>query len=194
MTGDDVLKAFEDTNALLSGHFELRSGLHSDRYFQCAMLLQYPAVTARLCGALVESLRGSKNFEINSVQTVIAPAMGGLVVGHEIGRALDRRSIFVEKDREGRLELRRGFRINPGERFVVAEDVITRGGRVQETIDIVRAFGGVVEAVAVLVDRSGGQAKFDVPVFSLLQLTPITWTPAECPLCARKIPIDHPGS
>lgn len=188
MKPDDVLQAFRDTRALLSGHFELRSGLHSDQYFQCALVLQHPRVAARLCDALAERWkeRGA------SVDAVISPAMGGIVVGQEIGRALDRRAIFAEKQ-DNKLALRR-FTIAPGERFVVAEDVMTRGGRIQETIDIVRAHGGVVDAVCVLVDRSGGKASFDVPVISLLRLEPVTWQPAECPLCRRGVPITHPGS
>ena len=194
MEQDDVLKAFRDTKALLSGHFELRSGLHSDQYFQCAMVLQYPVVTARLCGALAGALSVA-GLDARHVDTVIAPAMGGLFVGHEIARSMGVRSIFVEKEPPtGRLVLRRGFRIAPGERFVVAEDVITRGGRVQETVDIVRGGGGVVAAVAVLVDRSGGSATFNAPVFSLLRMTPVTWKPEDCPLCRAGGKPEHPGS
>lgn len=189
MTQAEVLAAFQDTKALLSGHFELRSGLHSDQYFQCAKVLQYPVVTARLCGALVENLRAAGL----SADTVIAPAMGGLFVGHEVARAFAARSIFVEKE-NGRLVLRRGFTIDRGERFIVAEDVVTRGGRVQETIDIVTRGGGVVAAVAVLVNRSGGTAEFGVPTLSLLDIAPVTWDPKACPLCAQGIPIEHPGS
>lgn len=185
-----VLAAFRETKGLLEGHFELRSGLHSDRFFQCALLLQWPAVTARLCGALAARLRAAG---LGEGLSVIAPAMGGLFVGHELARALNARSIFAEKQ-DHRLVLRRGFRIAPGERFVVAEDVITRGGRVGETIEIVRAHGGVVAAVAVLVDRSGGAARFEAPLFSLLCLAPVVWPPAECPLCRRGIPLEHPGS
>jgi len=186
----EVLAAFRQTKGLLEGHFELRSGLHSDRYFQCAMVLQYPTITARLCGALAERLRAAG---IGRGVSVISPAMGGLFVGHEIARALDARSIFAEKQ-DGRLVLRRGFQIAPGERFVVAEDVVTRGGRVQETADIVRAAGGTVVAVAVLVDRSGGAAQFGVPLVSLLRMTPTTWPPAECPLCRQGSRAEHPGS
>jgi orotate phosphoribosyltransferase len=124
--------------------------------------------------------------------SVIAPAMGGIVVGHEIARALNVRSIFAEKQ-EGKLVLHR-FKIGKGERFVVAEDVVTRGGRVQETIDIVEAQGGSVVAVALLVDRSGGKAKFSYPTFSLLEMEPITYEPSQCPLCAKGVPMAHPGS
>jgi orotate phosphoribosyltransferase len=118
--------------------------------------------------------------------------MGGIVVGHEIARALNVRSIFAEKQ-EGKLVLHR-FKIGKGERFVVAEDVVTRGGRVQETIDIVEAQGGSVVAVALLVDRSGGKAKFSYPTFSLLEMEPITYEPSQCPLCAKGVPMAHPGS
>ncbi len=185
-----MLTIFRQTSALLEGHFELRSGLHSDRYFQCAMVLQYPVLTARLCGALAERVRTAG---LGSEVSVISPAMGGLFVGHELARAMEARSIFAEKQDE-RLVLRRGFRIGAGERFVVAEDVVTRGGRVQETIAIVRGAGGAVVAVAALVDRSGGTVDFGVPFFRLLKMTPQTWMPAECPLCRAGIPLEHPGS
>lgn len=190
LTEAEVLEIFRQTRALLEGHFELRSGLHSDRYFQCAMVLQYPVLTARLCGALAMRLQAAG---LTDGVSVISPAMGGLFVGHEIARALGARSIFAEKQ-DGRLVLRRGFRIEPGERFVVAEDVVTRGGRVQETIDIVRGAGGEIAAVAVLVDRSGGAAQFGAPLISLLRMTPPTWTPAECPLCRQGSRPEHPGS
>jgi len=189
MTEDEVLAAFRDTSALLTGHFELRSGLHSDQFFQCAKVLQWPVVTARLCGALAEKLIATGV----TADTVISPAMGGLFVGHELARAMNTRSIFAEKE-SGKLVLRRGFTLKPGERCIVAEDVVTRGGRVQETIDIVQGLGGVVCAVAVLVDRSGGAAKFDAPLVSLLRMTPVTWPPDTCPLCKTGSNPDHPGS
>ena len=188
MQAEDVFQVFRDTKALLSGHFVLRSGLHSDQYFQCALVMQYPRVAARLCAALGEAWQAGGR----AVDTVIAPAMGGLVIGQELGRHLDSRFIFAEKV-EGRLAMRR-FDIQPGERFLVAEDVMTRGGRIQETIDIVRERGGVVDSVCVLVDRSGGKVKFDVPVVSLLQWEPVTWKPEDCPLCKQGIPAGHPGS
>ena len=186
-----LLKLFEETGALLNGHFELRSGLHSDRFFQCALLLQYPRIAAQVCAELVEKL----NTVLGELEidTVIAPALGGISVGHEVARALGTRFIFVEKDEEKKLALRR-FRIGKGERFLVAEDVITRGGRVQETVDIVRAHGGTVQALGVLVNRSGGKAQFDVPLVSLLDIEPVTWGPAECPLCKKGMPLVHPGS
>ena len=188
MKPNSVLKVLRETEALLSGHFELRSGLHSDRYFQFANVLRYPRKAGRLCRALAESVIAVGI----QADTVIAPAMGGILVGHEVARALDVRSIFAEKQ-DNKLVLRR-FTIKPGERFIVAEDVITRGGRVQETIDLVRQQGGVVVAVLVLVDRSDGKVKFDCPTFSLLQLAPVVYEPAACPMCAKKEPFVHPGS
>lgn len=188
MKSDEVFQIFRDTQALLSGHFELRSGLHSDQYFQCAMVLQYPRIAERLCAELARRWQ----TDGRTADGVIAPAMGGLVIGQELGRALDRRFIFAEKQ-DGKLALRR-FDIRPGERLLVAEDVMTRGGRIQETIDIVRARGGVVDSVCVLVDRSGGKVAFDVPVVSLLQWEPVTWRPEDCPLCKQGVPAKHPGS
>ncbi len=188
MHAEEVFQIFRDTKALLSGHFELRSGLHSDQYFQCATVMQYPRMAARLCAALGDIWLA----QVRSADAVIAPAMGGLVIGQELGRHLDRRFIFAEKQ-DGKLVMRR-FEIQPGERFLVAEDVMTRGGRIQETMDIVRAQGGVVDSICVLVDRSGGKVKFDVPVISLLQWEPVTWKPEDCPLCKQGIPARHPGS
>lgn len=190
MESNRVLQIFKDSRALLEGHFELRSGLHSDRYFQCARVLTYPRYAGELCDALAESITaGLKKVES---KFVIAPAMGGIVVGHELARALDLQSIFAEK-KDGILELRR-FEIEEGVKYIVAEDVITRGGRVQETIDIVLRAGGIVEAVGVFVDRSGGKAVFNQPVFSLLKMEPVAYEPASCPLCAQNIPMVHPGS
>lgn len=187
----EVEQAFKDTKGLLSGHFELRSGLHSNQYFQCALMLQYPNVAERLCKAAVEKMRAEMGDQ--KIDAVIAPALGGIPVGHEVARALGVRGIFAEK-KDGGLVLRRGFKIGKGERFVVAEDVVTRGGRVQQTIDIVEEHGGEVAAILVLVNRSGGKASFKYPLFSLLEIVPETWEPDECPLCKNGEPIDHPGS
>src|SRR5512136_3083402 len=160
MTEQEVMQVFRDTGALLEGHFVLRSGLHSRQYFQCALALQQMPTVEKLGAALAAKVRSL------APSTVIAPAMGGLVIGQEVARQLGLRFIFVEKD-EGKLVLRRGFRICPGERTLVVEDVVTKGGRVQETIDIVRAQGGLVLGVAMAVDRSGGEVKFGVPMISL---------------------------
>src|SRR6266699_4836193 len=145
---EDLPSLFRQTGALLDGHFVLRSGLHSREYFQCALLLQHTEVAAKVCGWLADKVR-----QFNC-EAVISPALGGIIVGQEVGRSLGKRHIFAEKD-EGKLVLRRGFQILPNEKYVVVEDVVTRGGRVQETIDIVRGHGGVVSAVGVIVDRSG---------------------------------------
>lgn len=191
MDQNEILGILKDSGALLEGHFELRSGLHSDRFFQCANVLRYPRLAAGLCDELVKKMVGELK-ERAKVDGVISPAMGGIIVGHEVARAFDVKHIFAEKQ-DGKLVMRR-FQIGKGEKYVVAEDVITRGGRVQETIDIIEAAGAVVAAIAVLVDRSGGKAKFNYPTFSLLQMEPVTYEPAKCPLCASGSKFIHPGS
>ena len=184
----DVLALFRKTGALLDGHFILRSGLHSREYFQCALLLQDTGVAATICGWLADKLR---KFDCD---TVVSPALGGIIVGQEVGRSLGKRHIFVEKD-EGKLVLRRGFQISSGERFVVVEDVVTRGGRVQETIDIVRSHGGVVSAVGVIVDRSGKtKPDFGCPFVSLVEMTVENFPANNLPPDLAKIPAVKPGS
>ena len=187
MTNDEILGLFRSTGALLNGHFVLRSGLHSREFFQCAILLQHPRIAERVCAALAEKLRHI------ACDSVVSPALGGILVGHEVGRALDKRHIFVEKE-EGKLVLRR-FQINAGERFIVVEDVVTRGGRVQETVDIVRAHGGVVAAVATIVDRSGGQRPdYGCPFVSLLELAVETFPAHALPPDLAATPAVKPGS
>ena len=188
LMGDELLALFRKTGALLDGHFVLRSGLHSRQFFQCALLLQHTDVAAHVCGMLAEKVRGV------SADAVISPALGGIIVGQEIGRALGRRHIFAEKDAGG-LVLRRGFKIASNERFIVAEDVVTRGGRVQETIDIVRENGGVVAAVAVIVDRSGGnRPDFGCPFVSLIEMNVETFDAENLPADLAKTPAIKPGS
>jgi orotate phosphoribosyltransferase len=188
MKSAELLELFRSTNALLDGHFILRSGLHSRQYFQCALLLQHTQIAARVCGALAEKLRDIE------AERVISPALGGIIVGHEVARTLGKPHIFVEKE-DGKLVLRRGFEIKPGSRFIVAEDVVTRGGRVQETIDIVRAHGGIVVAVAALVDRSGGLLPdFGCPFISLTQLNVETYEPNMLPPDLAALPVTKPGS
>jgi orotate phosphoribosyltransferase len=187
MTNDEVLNIFRDTGALLEGHFVLRSGLHSRQYFQCALALQQMPVVERVGGALADKVRQLKPA------TVIAPAMGGLVLGQEVARQLRCRFIFVEKE-AGKLVLRRGFRISPEERILVVEDVVTKGGRVQETIDIVRAHQGLVLAVAAAVDRSNGQVNLGVPFLSLLSLAVEAFEPNKLPPDLAAIPASKPGS
>jgi orotate phosphoribosyltransferase len=185
---DDLLALFRRTGALLDGHFILRSGLHSRQFFQCALLLQHTEVAAEVCGRLADKLR-----EIEC-DTVISPALGGIIVGQEVGRALGKRHIFVEKDAGG-LVLRRGFQIRPNERFIVAEDVVTRGGRVQETVDIVHAHGGKVTGIGVIVDRSGGQRPdYGCPFVSLVQMNVETFPADQVPADLAGIPAVKPGS
>jgi orotate phosphoribosyltransferase len=185
---DDLLALFRQTGALLDGHFVLRSGLHSRQFFQCALLLQHTDIAARVCGALADKLR---NIECDAV---ISPALGGIVVGQEVGRSLGKRHIFAEKDAGG-LVLRRGFTIAVGERFIVAEDVVTRGGRVQETVDIVRQRGGIVAAVGVIVDRSGGnRPDYGCPFVSLVAMNVETFEPHQLPADLAAVPAVKPGS
>jgi orotate phosphoribosyltransferase len=185
---EDLLALFRKTGALLDGHFVLRSGLHSRQYFQCALLLQHTDIGAHVCGALADRLRA---FDCDAV---ISPALGGIIVGQEVGRALSKRHIFVEK-MEGKLVLRRGFKIDKQERFIVVEDVVTRGGRVQETIDIVRSHGGIVTAVGVIVDRSGEtKPNFGCPFLSLIEMDVETFAADKLPPDLTKIPAVKPGS
>jgi orotate phosphoribosyltransferase len=185
---EDLLALFRKTGALLDGHFVLRSGLHSREYFQCAILLQHTDIAEKVCGWLADKLR---EFDCD---TVISPALGGIIVGQEVGRALRKRHIFVEKE-DGKLVLRRGFQISPDEKFIVVEDVVTRGGRVQETIDIVRAQGATVSAVGVIVDRSGSaKPDFGCPFVSLVEMTVENFPANDLPPDLAKIPAVKPGS
>lgn len=188
MTEDAILATLRRTRALLDGHFILRSGLHSRQFFQCAQLLQHPSEAVAVCGHLADRLRG------HPADSVISPALGGLIVGHEVARQLGLRHIFAEKE-EGRLVLRRGFTIGRGERFLVVEDVVTRGGRVRETVDIVRGHGGEVTAVGVLVDRSGGRRPdFGCPFVSALAMDVETFPADRLPQDLEAMPAEHPGS
>jgi orotate phosphoribosyltransferase len=185
---EDLLALFRKTGALLDGHFVLRSGLHSRQYFQCAILLQHTDIAAQVCGQLADKLHA---FDCD---TVISPALGGIIVGQEVGRSLGKRHIFVEKE-DGKLVLRRSFQISPNEQFIVVEDVVTRGGRVQETIDIVRDRGGIVAAVGVIVDRSGDKKPdFGCPFVSLVQMNVETFPADNLPPDLAKIPAVKPGS
>jgi orotate phosphoribosyltransferase len=181
------MQVFRDSGALLEGHFILRSGLHSRQYFQCALALQQMPTVEKLGGALAAKVR-----RLNAT-TVVSPAMGGLVIGQEVARQLGIRFIFVEKE-SGQLAMRRGFRISAGEKILVVEDVVTKGGRVQETIDIVRARQGDVLGVAVVVDRSGGAVDFGVPLFSLLRLKVEAFAPDQLPPDLAALPALKPGS
>lgn len=184
---EKILQIFRDTGALLEGHFILRSGLHSGHYFQCARVCEHLDRVTQLVEMLVKKL-GHIDCD-----TVIAPAIGGLVLGQEVARQLGKRFIFAEKE-DNKLVLRRNFKIAEGEKILIVEDVITRGGRVQECIDIVKSRKGVPAAVTVLVDRSGGKAKFEVPCVSLLEFTFPTYEANALPPELASIPATHPGS
>jgi len=187
MTKNEALQIFRDTGALLEGHFILRSGLHSRQFFQCALALQQMPIVEKLGAALAAKVRS-----LGAV-TVVSPAMGGLVIGQEVARQLGVRFIFVEKE-EGKLVLRRGFKIAPGEEILVVEDVVTKGGRVQETLDIVRANGGQVVGVAMVVDRSNGAVNFGLPFESLISLQVETFEATKLPPDLANIPAVKPGS
>ena len=187
MNEAEALQIFRDAGALLEGHFVLRSGLHSRQFFQCALALQQMPIVEKLGAALAEKVGAL------AAATVIAPAMGGLVIGQEVARQLRTRFIFVEKE-EGKLVMRRGFKIVPGEKILVVEDVVTKGGRVQETIDIVREQGGTVVGVAMVVDRSSDSVNLGVPTFNLLKLNVETFAPDKLPPDLAKLPAVKPGS
>ena len=187
MTNDEALALFRQTGALLDGHFILRSGLHSRQFFQCAQALQDMPIVERFGAALAERVRPL------GAMTVIAPAMGGLVIGQEVARQLRCRFIFAEKE-EGRLVLRRGFKLAPGEPVLVVEDVVTKGGRVLETLAIVREHGGTPLAVAVMVDRSDGALDLGVPLVSLIRLRVEAFAPDQLPPDLAATPAIKPGS
>jgi orotate phosphoribosyltransferase len=187
MKKEEALQIFRDSGALLEGHFVLRSGLHSRQFFQCALALQQMPVVEKLGAALAAKVQA-----LDAV-TVIAPAIGGLVIGQEVARQLRRRFIFAEKE-EGRLVLRRGFKIERGEKILVVEDVVTKGGRVQETLDIIQTSGGNAVGVAAIVDRSNGVVNFGVPFESLISLQVETFELAKLPPDLAKIPVIKPGS
>jgi len=188
MNQDEILAIFIETGALLEGHFKLTSGKHSAQYMQCAQVLQHPRKAALLGQELAEKFAGIE------IETAIGPAMGGIIVAHEVGRALGVRAIFTERQ-NGEMALRRGFQLKPGEKVLVVEDVITTGGSVREVIEIVKEAGAVPVGVGVLVDRSGGKASFDgLLLNSLLRMDITAYEPDECPLCSRGIPWEKPGS
>jgi orotate phosphoribosyltransferase len=188
MRAEEVRELLRATGALWEGHFLLSSGLHSSRYIQCARLLQYPWHAETVGRALAEKVRDL------SVDVVVGPALGGILVAHELGRALGVRALFAERE-GGKLALRRGFFIAPGERVLLAEDVVTTGGSTLETAEVVASFGGTVVAAACIVDRRGPGAKdLPFPLFSLLRLELETYPPEECPLCQAGIPLEKPGS
>jgi orotate phosphoribosyltransferase len=184
---DQVLDIFRETKALLEGHFLLTSGLHSPQYFQCARVLQYPKYLHLFAGEI------AKHFEYADVEVVISPAIGGIVVGTEVGRMMRVRTMFGER-KDTKMELRRGFELLPGERVLVVEDVVTTGGSVFEVAELVKKSNATLAGVGYIVDRSNGRIKFDAKHFSVLQMDIVTYKPEECPLCKEGIPVVKPGS
>src|SRR5436305_11989243 len=187
MTRDELLDLYRTSCALLEGHFRLTSGLHSPGYMQCALVLQHPQhaeALGRLIADRVRDLRAT---------VVLSPALGGIVIGQEVGRALGVRAIFAERQ-DGTLALRRGFSLAPGEKVLVVEDVVTTGGSTQETIDVARAAGARVVGAAAIIDRSGGRQRIDVPFHALASVALPTYEADACPLCAEGRPVTKPGS
>ena len=186
-TSDAILERFRAVGALLEGHFRLTSGLHSPGYLQCALVLQHPR-EAEACGtAIAERVRGL------GAAVVLSPALGGIVIGQEVAGALGVRAIFAERQ-DGRLVLRRGFALAPGEKVLVVEDVVTTGGSTRETIDVARAAGATVVGAAAIIDRSGGQQRLDVPFHALATVALPTYEAEACPMCAAGTPVVKPGS
>ncbi len=186
-TRDALLDLFRKSGALLEGHFRLSSGLHSSGYLQCALVLQHPAQAEMLGQAIAEHVRDLR------ATVVLSPALGGVVIGQEVGRALGVRAIFAERQ-DGALTLRRGFILAENDRVLVVEDVLTTGGSTRETIQVARAAGGQVVGAASIVDRSGGAFYLDVPFHSILAIALPTYEPEACPLCAQSLPVTKPGS
>ena len=187
MTEQEVKDLLIKTNAIMEGHFLLTSGLHSPHYVEKFNVLQHPAYTEKLCQAMAEK------FKDQNIQTVVGPVTGGILLAHETGKALGTRAIFTERE-NGKMTFRRGFSLQPGERVLIVEDIVTPGGSINEVIDVVKAQGGIPVAVSMLVDRSGGKASFgDVPCTALLHLNVETYKPEECPLCKQGIPMTKRG-
>ena len=191
--GTSSLALFEETGAYLHGHFRLTSGMHSGEYLQCAKVLAHPAYAERLGRALGEKIRALAGD--GTIDVVVSPAMGGIIIGHEVARALGVRALFTERDAAtNAMTLRRGFEIAAGEKVVVIEDVITTGGSTKEVVNAIAAAGATVLAAGSIVDRSGGRAEVGVPRVALETLEAIAYQPEECPLCREGLPLVKPGS
>jgi orotate phosphoribosyltransferase len=183
----EALKVFKQTGALKQGHFRLTSGLHSATYFQCALVLQFPEHCAYLARHIVDY------FKDRQIDVVVAPAIGGIVIGQEVARQLNCRIIFCERE-DGQMKLRRGFSISPGENVLVCEDVVTTGGSVFEVIGVVKNNQANLVGVGFIVDRSGGKVNFDTDQYAVVKMKVETFSEKECPLCKQEIAIDKPGS
>jgi orotate phosphoribosyltransferase len=189
---ESILEIFKSTGAYMQGHFRLTSGLHSAEYLQCALVLQHPAAAEKLGRLLAEELR---QYAPAGAKLVAAPALGGLIIGHEVARALGARFVFTERDANTKaMALRRGFTVSPGETALVVEDVITTGGSTQDVIEVLTAAGAKVLAAGSIIDRSGGHASVGVPRVALATLQVAAHYPEQCPMCALGIPVVKPGS
>lgn len=188
MNEKEVYDLLVETNAIMTGHFKLTSGRCSERYVEKFNVLQHPLYVEKLCKAIAE------HFKDAQIETVVGPMTGGIILAHETGKALGTRAIFTERVNE-KMTFRRGFNLHEGERVLIVEDIVTTGGSVREVIDVVKQFGGVPVAVAMIVDRSGGKATFDgVPNFALLHMDVETYAPEDCPLCKKGVPLTKRGS
>ena len=188
MTQDEVKELFIKTGAIMEGHFLLTSGLHSPLYVEKFQVLQHPKYTEQLCIALAEK------FLEDNIEVVVGPITGGILLAHEVGKRLGTRAIFTERE-NGKMTLRRGFVIKPGERVLIVEDIVTTGGSIKEVLDVVVEQGGIPVGIGMLVDRSGGKASFgEVPYKALLNLDVTTYDPSNCPLCKENIPMSKRGS
>ena len=184
---DKVLEIFEKSNALLKGHFLLSSGLHSDVYFEKFQVLQYPGHVETLCQML------AKRFEKDDIDLVVGPTTGGIIISYEVGKNLGTRAIFAETEDKGRV-FKRGFKLSPGERTLVVDDVMTTGGSLKEVVDLVEKHKGEIVGIGLLLDRSGGKAGFDYRFEALASVTAKTFDPSDCPLCKQNLPLIKPGS
>lgn len=187
LTKEEIIAIFKEKEAMLEGHFQLTSGRHSDRYMQCAKLFQYADVSERICKELAAQFAG------DGIELVVGPAVGGIIMAYEMGRQLDVRNIFAERE-NGKMAFRRGFAVEPGTKVLVTEDVVTTGGSVKEVIELLRSLGADVVGVGCVVDRSAGKVDFGVPFKSVLSMEVVSYDPADCPLCKEGTPAVKPGS
>jgi orotate phosphoribosyltransferase len=184
---EKVLRIFEESNALLKGHFLLSSGLHSDIYFEKFQVLQYPAHVETLCQMLAQ------RFEKERIDVIVGPTTGGIIISYQVGKILDTRAIFAERENDKRI-FKRGFQLAQGERTLVVDDVMTTGGSVKEVVDLVEKLKGEIVGIGVLLDRSGGETQFDYRFEALATVTAKTFDPSDCPLCKQNLPLIKPGS
>lgn len=186
MQHDELMQILRETGTLRQGHFQLTSGRHSDQFLLCSQVMQHPRRLERIGAAMAAPFRDQ------GIQTVVGPAMGGVILAYEVARALGVRAVYTEKDGEGGMALKRGFTLEPGEKVLVVEDAVTTGGSIQKCIDAIKPKGVELVGVSIIVDRSGGAAGFGVPMHSLMKLEIQSWLPGDCPLCRQGVPLVQP--